>query len=256
MDGASRTHARGFIPPDLADAEVSLSELESSHLARVLRVRVGDRIEWFDGRGAEGEAEVLAAGKKTLRIRRLSSRRVRPPQPEIVLLPAVLREGPMDMLLQKAVELGVTRIQPVLAERGVVRLEAGQAESRRARWETIVLNAARQCRTAWFPRVEPPRPLAEILAEKPGFDLFLACLLADNAIPLSTALRAAAAPGVIGVAVGPEGDFSPAEEAELRRAGATAVRLGPRVLRAETASLHVLSVLQFVFGDGAPGRVP
>ncbi|MBP7830968.1 MAG: 16S rRNA (uracil(1498)-N(3))-methyltransferase [Kiritimatiellae bacterium] len=241
MSEPGKTHARAYIPGAAWESgEVDVSGDEGHHLARVLRVHAGARVEMFNGRGGEGLAEVLEVRKDQVRLRVLSRVQKPEPRPAVTLALAVLREGPMDWIMQKAVELGASTIAPVWTERGVVR-PSGK-ENRCRRWEAIVLNAARQCRAAWLPAVEAPVGLPAFLA-RPREGLFLVGALEPGAVPLRRTLAAEPSPERVTVLVGPEGDFTPGELAAARRAGAVPVTLGERTLRAETAALFMLSAL-------------
>ncbi|HOW97983.1 MAG TPA: 16S rRNA (uracil(1498)-N(3))-methyltransferase [Kiritimatiellia bacterium] len=249
MSEPGKTHARAFLPGAAWErGETELPADEGHHLARVLRVRAGDRVEIFNGRGGEGAAEVLEVVKDRVRLRVLSRAQKPEPRPAVTLALAVLRETPMNWAVQKAVELGAAAIAPVWTARGVVR-PSGK-ENRCRRWEAIVLNAARQCRAAWLPSVEAPVELPAFLA-RPREGLFIVAALEPGAVPLCRALAAAPAPERVTALVGPEGDFTPDELREARAAGAVAVTLGARTLRAETAALYLLSALQHQWGtDG------
>lgn len=252
MSEPGQTHARAFIPGAAWESgDVEASGDEGHHLARVLRVRVGDRVEIFNGRGGEGAAEVVNVAKDQVRLRVLSRAQRPASRPAVTLVQPVLREAQMDWVMQKAVELGASTVVPVWTARGVVR-PSGSA-NRRRRWEAILLNAARQCRTAWLPAIEEAAELNDWLARRPPGLLLLAALTAD-AVSLKQALAAGPAPDRVAVLVGPEGDFTSGELRAAREAGAVAVTLGERTLRAETAALYLLSVLQHEWGG--PGERP
>lgn len=245
----SSDHARAFVPPSQwAQGEIQLGPEESHHLLHVLRVKPGQRVEAFNGEGEVGVAEVVAAKKGLATLRMLSRTRCTPPAYSATLILAVTREPKMDLVVQKATELGVSAVVPVLTEHGVVRVAAGaEARKKAERWAKIALGAAKQCGTAWLPRVEPVRPLADALAARPSFDLLLACLLIPEARPIREVLAEAKGHGArrIGVLVGPEGDFSQPEVRAILAAGAVPVNLGGTTLRSETAALYVLSVLRY-----------
>lgn len=247
MSEPGKTHARAYIPGAAWESgEADVSGDEGHHLARVLRVHAGDRVEIFNGRGGEGAAEVLDVQKDQVRLRVLARGQKPAPRPEVTLAQAVIRETPMDWIVQKAVELGASALAPVWTARGVVR-PSGK-ENRRRRWEAIVLNAARQCRAAWLPAVEAPVELPVFLA-RPRGGLFLVAALEPDAVPLRRALDVEPAPDRVTVLVGPEGDFTADELRAAREAGAVPVTLGERTLRAETAALCLLSAIHYRFGN-------
>lgn len=236
---------RCFVQPsDWLHEVAPLSAEESHHL---LRAAAGSRVEIFNGQGGVGTAEVVAAkaGRATLRV---LERKQRPrPATDLVLVQAVLREQKMDFIIQKATELGAAAVTPVLTENSVVRLKAAQAAEKKARREKIALNAAKQSGVAWLPAVGSPVWLADFLAARLSYDLFLVGALDEPARPVRDVLAEARArrPRSAAVLVGPEGDFSAAEMESLRAAGAVAVRFGESVLRAETPALYALSVLRY-----------
>jgi 16S rRNA (uracil1498-N3)-methyltransferase len=238
-------------PADWAGNEILLSPDESHHLLHVLRAREGQRVDVFNGEGGTGEAEILSIRKKSVALRVVSRRQTPKPDVGLVLIQALPREQKMDLIVQKATELGVDRIIPVLTEHAVVRLGADQAGDKKARWEKIVLNAAKQSGVAWLPTIETPRPLSDVLATHPPYDLFLVCALHEAARPLKDVLSQTPRkqPLTAAVVVGPEGDFSAAELDAIRAAGAIPVDLGGSVLRTETAALYALSVLRYELGS-------
>ncbi|MFH0953407.1 MAG: RsmE family RNA methyltransferase [Verrucomicrobiota bacterium] len=228
--------------------EVALKSDESHHLLNVLRVRVGQEIEVFNGEGGEGLAEVAGAGKGSIALRMLERTLCERPRVAVTLVQAVTREQKMDLVVQKAVELGALSIVPVLTEHGVVRLKPGDESSKKTgRWSQIALHAAKQCGAAWLTRISPVQRLADYLAARPAYDLFLVCALTDDARPLRDVLAGARDRklGTIGVLVGPEGDFSADELRAIRAAGALPVSLGGTTLRSETAAVYALSVLRY-----------
>ncbi len=161
----------------------------------------------------------------------------------------ILRERvqAMDGIVQKAVELGVSAVQPLITERVVVRLGAAEAVRRRERWQKISLEAARQCGAAWVPDVRPPAFLTEWLAGAPAFDLVLIGSLQPGARPFRDAAAAwrGAPPSRAALVIGPEGDLSDAETGALLAAGGVPVRFGSTVLRVETAAVAGLALLRY-----------
>jgi 16S rRNA (uracil1498-N3)-methyltransferase len=176
-----------------------------------------------------------------------------PPLPcRIVLAQAVPKGKNMDLIIQKATELGAAEIAPLLSERTVVRIEdeQGEAEAKRAKWQAIAIEAAKQCGQNWLPTIGLPKSPKEFLAERAkDFDLlWIASLQPDARHPrawLRDFAPPAAAPKSALVLVGPEGDFTPAEVAMAKAAGCRPITLGPIVLRTETAAIYCLSVLSY-----------
>jgi 16S rRNA (uracil1498-N3)-methyltransferase len=232
--------------PLVALAEVKLPEAAAGHLARVLRLRAGDRLVLFDGSGSDFHAEITEIAGSRVRARileRVDGLRESPLA--VTLVQAVSRGERMDWTLQKATELGVRRIQPVLSARSVVRLDAQQAERRLRHWQAIVASACEQCGRSVLPRVEAPLELSRYL-ERPCGDVRRMVLAPDGAVSIG-----GLAGGLTGVEllIGPEGGLDESELAAAVAAGFEAVRLGPRVLRTETAGIAALAVLQALAGD-------
>lgn len=242
---------RCFVEPEnWSAAEVELAGEEAHHLRTVLRGRVGQPVGLFDGRGRTAEAEVVALDRHTARVR-VMQQAAEPRAPlELILIQGVPREQKMDLVVQKATELGVVRIVPVRADHAVMQVRSDNEDSKRERWQRIALNAAKQCGTAWLPEIGPVQDLEAALTALPASVVSLLCSLDPDARSLRetvVALRAVQ-PGALALVVGPEGDFSSRERAVARNAGARPVSLGARTLRSETAALYALSVLSYEFG--------
>lgn len=235
---------RVHLPPHLiGEARAELTEAARHYLRDVLRLSPGDAVELFDGRGAAWDArvgpgfEALALGER---------RPAAPGGPALHLLFALAKGEKGDLVVQKATELGAARLAPWAAERSVVRLDPAKGAERAGRWRRIAEEAARQCGRADVPEVADPAPLAAALAAVPaGFRLVV--LHGEGGAPLG-ALGLDGAPGVAAV-VGPEGGLAPEELAACRAAGALHATLGPRTLRAETAAIAVVALLQALVGD-------
>lgn len=232
-----------------ADAgEALLDEGESRHAGAVLRVRPGDAVEVFDGAGRVAPAVVTEAGKKNVRVRLGVVRQAAPPASRLLLAVAVPKGSAIEWIIEKASELGASEIIPLLTQRTVVRLDPAERAERQRKWERAAIEACKQCGQNWLPRVHPPRPLPEALAAAPpaGFDWPLVACLQPDSRPLCDVLceRPTASPPAAAVWIGPEGDFTPEEYAQLRSAGLHPATLGPLILRVETAALFCLSILR------------
>lgn len=240
---------RCFVPvPDWSPGDVTLSAEESLHLLRVMRRRVGDQVHLFDGAGRVGVAEVTDTSNRQAVVLGLREEQFlsRPPV-KICLVQSLAREQKMDLVLQKAVELGASAIHPVLTTHSLVKLNPKQAEERATRWNRIALSAAKQCGAAWLPDISVPEPLLAHLSSGTKEGLQLLCSLRSNARPLRDVLRNLhweETPEVT-VFVGPEGDFTADEETEIEKHGAMPVSLGPLVLRTETAALYALGAVRY-----------
>lgn len=240
-------------PADWQQAVVRLGCDDSHHLTDVLRVGVGHRLVVCDGQGGEAAAEILelASGHVVARILE------RKHQPEagvmVTLIQSVPKAQKMDWIIQKATEIGVWSIIPVMTDRGVVKLEDERADKRTDRWQRIAVEAAKQCRTAWIPRVQPVEPLAAVLGRPLPFEVLLIGSLEPDAIPLRRCMRELRmrSPGSVGLMIGPEGDFSPREFELARKTGALPVGYGTQVLRVETAAIYGLCVLAYELRNGS-----
>ncbi len=215
----------------------------------VLRLKVGDRVGLFDGRGGEVLGAVTAVSRREVRVEVLEWRAANPaPALEVGLGQALCAQEKMDWVVQKAVELGAAWIQPLAAERSVVRLAPERAARRRAHWEGVVAAACEQCGRNRLPEIGPILPLRAWLAGLGPRSAGEGRLLLAPEAPASLAQVDAPARAVT-VLVGPEGGLTEGEMGQAVAAGFQPVRLGPRVLRTETAALAALSAIQTLWGD-------
>ena len=237
---------RAYVDRPLAPgAEVALPEDAASHFVRVLRLREGDACVLFNGDGNDYAATLSALGKREVRARIGAATPVANESPlRITLLQGIARGEKMDWILQKATELGVGAILPVASERSEVRLDAERADRRVAHWRSVVRAACEQSGRARVPAVGAPQPLATALDALPAHARFLLDPFAERAI----AAVALEAPACV-LAIGPEGGWSPRDRTLLLEKGFVGVRLGPRILRTETAGLAAIAALQAQWGD-------
>jgi 16S rRNA (uracil1498-N3)-methyltransferase len=232
-------------------ATQDLPESAATHVTRVLRLAAGDPITLFDGSGTDYDAVLKMVARSRVSAEVGAGRQVERESPlEVTLLQGVSRGPRMDTVVQKATELGVHRLQPVLANRSVVRLDAERGEARLDHWRRIVISACEQCGRSVLPDVLPARSLDDALsALEPGTVGLTLDPRGDGALGelLGTGNRVA-------LAIGPEGGFTEDEIHTLTRAGFRGLRLGPRILRTETAPLAALAILQYARGDLGSGR--
>jgi len=218
----------------------------ANHIVRVLRLGVGDAVTLFDGRGGEYPARIEALRKDAVEVavgEHLAMERESPLA--VTLAQGVSRGERMDLVMQKATELGVQRIVPLITKRSVVRLDPGQAQKKLQHWRGIVIASCEQCGRNRLPQLAAPRELQEFLGSE------AATGTARLLLSPTGALRIGAIPpcGKITVLIGPEGGLAP-EEAEAAIAqGFLEVQLGPRILRTETAAIAALAALQQALGD-------
>lgn len=248
---------RFFIDPaQMRGDTVTLSPEESHHAVDVLRLKKGDAVDLFDGRGNRSAGKVVGIkeGSVSVRLERgaeLSGKPSAPPA-EVTLAVSVIKPERMEYLIQKAAELAASTIIPVLSERSVVKLSEERWEAKVKRWRKIALESCKQCGQPRVPDVSEPLKLKDVLADPARYDKILIPTLEVRGDILGKTLGLSQAGGRILVLIGPEGDFT-AKEVELAVSrGALPVSLGPLVLRSETAALYLLSVLNFYYREMAP----
>lgn len=230
---------RCYVPlPEYAiGTEVRVVGDEAHHARRVLRLRVGDSCEVFNGLGCAAVGSIVCAegNELTLRVERKLPAML--PIARITLAVAVPKGTNMELIVQKSVEMGVARIFPLITERTIVRLSASEAASKTEKWRRIALEACKQCGVNTLPKIERPLPYSEFLGSDGLPTLRLQCALLPKARPLREVLEAARQQSVRDalLLIGPEGDFSPDEYERAGAAGYTAVSLGPIILRVESA---------------------
>jgi len=238
--------------------EIEISGAEARHIQKVLRLKKGDEIVLFDGRGTEywGTIESQRVNWVTVKIGKESTPRRESPI-EVILGQGLLKGDKMDYVLQKTTEMGVSAIFPFISSRTIPKLGAERFERRWNRWKRIVVESAKQCGRTVPPKIEAMRDFSSIL-EWAGRDLVKLILWEKEEISLKERM------GEIDrdsrkflFLVGPEGGFCEGEISAARGNGFIPVGLGPRILRSETVGVAVLSILQYEFGDwGLPQQRP
>ena len=222
-------------------ASIELPEAAAHHAARVLRLEDGDAVVLFDGRGGEYEARLAMPGRNRVLAATGERREVERESPlAVTLVQAISTSDKMDFTIQKAVELGVAAIQPVFSAKSVVRLSGEREAKKLAHWRRIAIAACEQCGRNRVPAVAEPVALERYRAPD-GTKILLS--------PSGAGRLADLAKGPLALAAGPEAGFSKDEENLLARAGFVPARLGPRILRTETAALAALAALNALAGD-------
>lgn len=234
-----------FYLPASQWGDCQLTGEEARHAIKVLRVRIGEEISLFDGAGRVADAVVTTNTGKVLSFKQQSESYVEPISPAITLFQAVPKGKNMDLIVQKAVELGVSAIQPLITENTVAASEATQKKAEK--WQRIAMEAAKQCKQAWMPEVREPIKFSEV--SDWGTGLKLVASLRDNAKDMKTALSELNQPQEVSLLVGPEGDFAPLELDHAESEGFIPISMGELVLRVETATLYGLSALRFHYGN-------
>jgi 16S rRNA (uracil1498-N3)-methyltransferase len=243
---------RFYLPPgDWKPDALLLTGAEAHHARSVLRLQPGDKANVFDGRGLEIAAEVTAVASREVRLRKLAQFSTPPLRCRITLAQAIPKGKNMDLIVQKAVEIGAAEIVPVISDRTIVRIDPEEAEQKRAKWQSIAVEAAKQCGQNWLPEVQTPTALGNLFRERRGADLQLIGSLQPDALHLKQILFDYAdahdrnRPASVLILIGPEGDFTPEELDLARRHGCRPLTLGPIILRVETAAIYCLSVLSY-----------
>jgi 16S rRNA (uracil1498-N3)-methyltransferase len=225
---------------------LALPESAQAHLIRVLRLGVGDDCVLFNGDGCDYDARLLSVGKKAALVEILARREVAKESPLSVTLAQSLARGEkMDWILQKATELGVTRIVPIVTERTEVRLDAERSDKKMGHWRGVLAAACEQSGRARLPELLEPRSLADFAAgdnSRHRFALHPTAALTPAEAKITTEES-------VSLVIGPEGGLSERDLAALRAAGFEMLALGPRVLRTETAGIAALAALQTLYGD-------
>lgn len=227
-------------------ALLTLTGSAAGHLTRVLRLRPKAVLTLFNGRGGEYAARIerVQGNKVTVAVGEHAAIERESPLP-LTLAQGVSRGERMDLVVQKATELGVARLVPVLTERSIVRLDEEQSDRKSSHWRAVAISACEQCGRNRLPEVALPSRLREFLRQPAGDSVRL--LLSPSATQrIEDVPRPARGATVL---IGPEGGLSDAEQEDALAAGFTAVNLGPRVLRTETAAIASLTLLQREFGD-------
>jgi len=228
-------------------AEFELDGDRARYLSKVLRSRVGDRLTVFNGEGPEWPATIVRIGKNNVALQLDDGIEAGTESPlKIHLVQGISRGDRMDLVVQKATELGVKRITPVLTEYGVVKLSGDRAEKRREHWQKIANSACEQSGRTRLPLIDTPIALKNWFGDKPP-KVDAELILTPAA---ATPLAGLEAPQTkVCVLIGPEGGFSDTEYEDASVCGFASVSLGPRVLRTESAAIATLAVLQSLWGD-------
>ena len=246
----ARVH-RFYVEPNQSGNEIiQLTEREAHHALAVLRVKQGERVTALNGEGAELCCNVEKVGKRSVSLR-VYQRIIAPPLPcAVTLVQAVPKGKAMEIIVQKAAELGAKKLVPIISERTVAHVDEDRAENKVEKWKWIAIDAIKQCGSAWLPNIAEPLKVQQYLTAAERTDMNLIASLQPGAkhprIYFSEfAHERGKKPKSVTVWVGPEGDFTPAEVNTIIGAGAQPITLGPLVLRSETAAIYSLSVINY-----------
>ena len=242
---------RFYLPPgQCQDAALFLAGREAHHAVHVLRVRRGERVAVLDGAGHEFLCEVQDHDRDKLRLTVDETLFHPPPACSITLVQALPKGRIIEAIIQKATELGVARIVPLMSERVVTQLEDEDAARKSAKLQWVAVEAIKQSGSCWLPQIEPPRTLNQFLARNEPFELPLIASLQAGSRPAREYFREFEArhnrrPQSASVWIGPEGDFTLAETHAIKAHGALPITLGQLILRVETAAVYCLSILHY-----------
>jgi len=236
---------RIYVPEDLREnSSVELGSEARRHLVQVLRLKSGDDVVLFDGSGRDFAARLREVGKQSCTAELLQIIREEPrPELHLSLAVGISRGERMDFSIQKAVELGVSEIFPLFTERSMVQLKHGRLQKRLEHWNGVIRHACEQSGRSRLPSLHPAKKLADWLKDFHGNGVMLDHRADTPLVDLSAPKQK------LTLLVGPEGGLSPTERRNAGTAGFRSARLGPRVLRTETAPIAALSVIQALWGD-------
>src|SRR5277367_1162122 len=227
----------------LLDAE------QSHHCAQVMRQGVGDLFTVFDGHGTEAKARITEIARDQVKFQLLAKASSPRPVHPVWLAQALTKAKSMDMIIEKATELGVSELAPLQSDHSVAQVDEEKSATKVEKWQKLTVEAAKQCGQNWLPVVHPPQAPKDFVAALPKGAVKLIASLQAEAKPLKTVLRehlSGLKSGIpIVVMIGPEGDFTPAEIGQARSAGFIPVSLGKIILRAETAAFFALSAIAY-----------
>jgi 16S rRNA (uracil1498-N3)-methyltransferase len=242
---------RFYLSPNEWNISVlTLTGSEAHHARNVLRLQVGDKAVLFNGCGRELTSEIVSMDGAQIRLRKLHEAETPPLHCRITLGQAIPKGKNMDLIVQKAVEIGASEVAPILSDRTIVHIDQESAVQKQAKWQNVCIEAAKQCGQNWLPTVQVPRRLGDFFQHESHFDLRLIGSLQADALHLKRILAEyrdehARLPKSVLMLIGPEGDFTPAELALARSHGCRPITLGPIVLRVETAGIYCLSILSY-----------
>ena len=240
---------RFYLPPEQCQPPVLfLTGREAHHALKVLRLRPGENVLVLDGAGREFQAQIISFDRDKAQLQVTATRSVPAPASTITLLQALPKGKILESIIQKATELGVSRIVPLQTERVVGQIPQAQAARKRDKWQLIAIEAVKQCGSLWLPKVESPCTLRKFLDRHETFELSFIGSLQPGSRYARLYFDAffekhTRRPQSVAVWIGPEGDFSPTEIAAIEASGALAITFGSLVLRVETAAVYALSIL-------------
>lgn len=242
---------RFYLPPgECVGSELSLTGREAHHAARVLRLRSGDPVVVLDGVGGEWDCEVARVARDVAVLRVVRHFRSPAPEARVTLVQALPKGKLFDSIIQKATELGVSRVVPLISDRVVTQIDDDNESSKLEHWQMVAVEAVKQCGQPWLPTIDVPVTLSALLNQGVVAELDLVASLQPGSRHPRVWFdefrqRMGRTPRTVNVWVGPEGDFTKDETDSIIAAGIKPITLGPLVLRCETAATFCLSVMSY-----------
>ena len=234
---------RYYLQPDAwQEKHLNLTDQEAHHATRVMRVKAGDQLEIFDGKGRAAICSVQSAERNHVRCSIESESVIEPLRYPVTLCQAIPKGSNMELIVQKSVELGVHSIQPLITAHTVARPDA--LKKKQEKWQRVALEACKQCGQNYLPEVLAPLQFQPWLAQLQPFETSLIASLDKRSVHLKKHLQTAPISGNISLLIGPEGDFSPDEYQQAYQAGFQPISFGSIIMRVETASIYGLSIIQ------------
>ncbi len=242
--------SRFYVPKESVEGgRIVIRGKEAHHILDVMRLKKMDKVVTFDGTGKEYFGVIKEADAKSLIVEITDTRVLRSDKRAfITLIQAIPKKDKMDYIIEKGTELGVDAIMPVISERTIVDWDEKKKALSVERWKRIALEASKQCGRADIPEIGIIRDYNDMIGLNTCFDLAMIAALSEEARPLRDVLAGFGA-GKVAVAIGPEGDFVPAEIETARNAGFKLINLGSRVLKSDTAGLAVLAIMSYEFSS-------
>jgi 16S rRNA (uracil1498-N3)-methyltransferase len=241
---------RFYVPPTESHSpQFVLPEAESKHAVQVLRLQAGDKLQVLDGAGRKCECVILRAEKRGVLVESTAETLVAYPRMPVAACIPLAKGKAMDLMIQKATELGAMRIAAISTERCVAQVDEERAEDKVAKWRQTAIEAAKQSGREWLPEITAPMTLKHAVEGLAADSLNLVAALLPQALPVRQQFLAytkthGQKPAKVSIWVGPEGDFSPSEYDFLLRSALLPVSLGSHVLRCETALISLLAICQ------------
>jgi 16S rRNA (uracil1498-N3)-methyltransferase len=244
---------RFYIRPEFWDPNnLMLCESESHHCLNVLRLKEGDKINAFNGQGEEVHTEIKIATKSQVQLKKSQPTQSIKSKTQIVLGQAIPKGKNMDLIIEKATELGISEIYPIISDRSIVRISSNELVKKQEKWQRVAIEACKQSGQNWLPKVHIPKKPEELIqSDQLKYDLLLIASLQKESNHFKKILseyqisHQNIKPRSVLILIGPEGDFTPSEINVALNFGCAPMTLGPIVLRSETAALYSLSVLSY-----------